>query len=91
MNAAGSADDFYWWTFQRLLEAVKGDELGTAFPDRQPQVRDAFDPLETAWRAELDDLLDGAAAPELLASLTRRCAAGALEAANGLLERFAAD
>jgi secernin len=91
VNAAGSADDFYWWTFQRLLEAVKGDELGTAFPDRQPQVRDAFDQLETAWRAELDEVLEGGADADVLASFTQRCVDGALETANGLLGRFAGD
>ena len=48
------ADGSYWWTFQRLLDTVKGDELGSAFAERQPQVRAAFDPLETEWRAELE-------------------------------------
>jgi secernin len=89
------ADGSYWWTFQRLLDAVKGDALGTAFAGRQAQVRDTFDPLETAWRAELDDVLEQAATlrpgdrrAELLASLTRRCVERALAAANGLLDRF---
>ena len=79
----------YWWTFQQLLEAVKDDALGSAFVDRQPQVRAAFDPLETAWRAELDDLLEGAADPVLLAAFTRQCVEQALATANGLLDRFA--
>jgi secernin len=96
----GPADDSYWWTFQRLLDAVKGDELGTAYAGRQALVRDTFDPLETAWRAELDDVLaeaaaqrsrygrDAGAAP--LAAFTRRCVDRALAAADGLLDRFAA-
>jgi secernin len=83
------ADDSYWWTFQRLLDVVKGDALGSAFADRQPRVRAAFDPLETAWRAELDDILEGAAGAELLAAMTRRCVDEALAAANGLLDEFA--
>jgi secernin len=94
------AGDSYWWTFQRLLDAVKGDELGAEYAGRQPLVRDAFDPLETAWRAELDEVLaeaaaqrsthgrDAAAAP--LAAFTRRCVDRALAAAGGLLDRFAA-
>jgi secernin len=90
------ADDSYWWTFQRLLDTVKGDELGSEYAVRQPLVRDTFDPLEAAWRAELDDVLaeaaghsrDAGSAP--LAAFTRRCVDGALAAANGLLDRFAA-
>jgi secernin len=82
------ADDSYWWTFQQLLDAVKGDALGSAFADRQPKVRAAFDPLETAWRTELDDLFGGAASPELLASLTRRCVDRALAVAKGLLDEL---
>jgi secernin len=94
--ADAPADDSYWWTFQRLLDAVKGDVLGTAFSDRQARVRDVFDPLETAWRAELDDVLEQAAAlpsadrrAVLLASSTRRWVDRALATANHLLEEFA--
>ncbi len=94
------AGDSYWWTFQRLLDAVKGDVLGTAYADRHPLVRDAFDPLESAWRAELDEVLAAAAelrsgdgrdaAAEPLAAFTRRCVERALAAADGLLDRFGA-
>jgi secernin len=88
------AEDSYWWTFQRLLDAVKGDALGTAYTGRQALVREAFDPLERAWRAELDDVLaeasargrDAGAAP--LAAFTRRCVDSALATASALLERF---
>jgi secernin len=88
------ADDSYWWTFQRLLDAVKGDALGSAFPERQGQVRESFDELEAASRAELDGILDSVAASgdagaETLAAFTQRCADRALVAANELLERFA--
>jgi secernin len=84
----GPAGDSYWWTFQRLLDAVKGDELGTAYAARQARVREVFDPLETAWRAELEDVpADGGAAP--LAAFTDRSVDRALAAANGLLDEFA--
>lgn len=92
--AAGS----YWWTFQRLLDVVKADALGSAFNDRQPQVRDAFDRLETAWRAELSGVVETAVAlrsrhgrdagAEVLATFTRHCVAEALGAAHGLLEQL---
>jgi secernin len=85
-----SAEDSYWWTFQRLLDAVKGDALGSAFAARQPQVRATFDELEAVFGDELDHLLESGAGTETLADFTRRCVDRALAAANGLLERFAA-
>jgi hypothetical protein len=88
----------YWWTFQRLLDVTKGDALGTAFTDRQPQVRAAFDPLENAWRAEVHDVLAEAAqertqhgpeaGAEVLGRFSRRCVDEALTTADKLLERF---
>lgn len=39
--------DSYWWAFRELLETVKFDELGSAFEERQPKVRRAFDTMET--------------------------------------------
>jgi hypothetical protein len=71
------------------LDATAGDELGTAFADRQPQVRAAFDPLEAAWRAELDDVLEGGADAALRTAFTRRCVEQALATANDLLDGFA--
>ncbi len=88
------ADGSYWWTFQRLLDAVKGDALGTDYADRQPLVRETFDPLETAWRAELGEVLadasrdDRGARAAPLAAFTQRCVNSALAAASALLERF---
>ena len=73
----------YWWTFQRLLDAVKGDALGSAFAERQPQVRAAFDRLETEWRAEL------ARGPGELGAFTGRCVEQAVDVAVGLIDRFA--
>ena len=75
-----TGDGSYWWTFQRLLDAAKGDELGSAFAERQPQVRAAFDPLETQWRAEL----------ERGSADTGRCVEQAAGVAESLIERFSA-
>jgi secernin len=90
----GPAADSYWWTFQRLLDAVKGDALGTEYPARQALVREAFDPLERAWRGELDGVLAESARSDHdrapLEAFTRRCVDAALATANRLLERFAA-
>jgi secernin len=92
------ADGSYWWTFQRLLDVVKGDALGSAFTDRQPQVRDAFDRLETAWRGELSGVVGRAvelrsrhgrdAGAEVLGTFTRHCVDQALGIADTLLEQF---
>jgi secernin len=94
------AEGSYWWTFQRLLNAVKGDELGSLYAERQPHVRAAFDELETAWRAQLDGVVararelrsrgDEQAASEALAAFSRDCVESALATAEELLERFSA-
>lgn len=84
------AGDSYWWTFQRLLDAAKGDALGSAFTDRQARVRETLDELERGFHAELDDLIATGAGAEALGDLTQRCVDRALAAANQLLERFAA-
>ena len=96
------ADGSYWWTFQRLLDAAKGDELGSAFNERQPEVRAAFDPLESAWRADVRDGTRPRPAHQRTHGRSpgrRRGARGvhtpgasrrALTTAGELLERFAA-
>ena len=76
------ADGSYWWTFQRLLDTVKGDALGSAYAERQPQVRTAFDGLEAEWRAEL------ARGPGELGALTGRCVEQACDVAEDLIARF---
>ncbi len=38
--------DSYWWAFRELLNKVKRDEFGSAFEERQPKVRRAFDVIE---------------------------------------------
>ena len=45
--------DSYWWLFKELLWIVKGDELGTRYPKRQPLVRAAFDELERSFLSEI--------------------------------------
>lgn len=46
----------YWWKFQNLLDAAKGDPLGTQFPERQPVIRAHFDTLEKTWAEKVSEL-----------------------------------
>lgn len=46
----------YWWKFQNLLDAAKGDALGSNFPERQPLIRAHFDALEKAWGEAVSEL-----------------------------------
>jgi secernin len=46
----------YWWKFQNLLDAVKGDALGSRFPERQPVIRAYFDTLEMTWAEKVSEL-----------------------------------
>jgi secernin len=39
----------YWWKFQNLLDAAKGDPSGSRFRERQPMIRARFDQLERTW------------------------------------------
>lgn len=48
--------DGYWWNFQNLLDAVKGDPLGTRFQERQPLIRAQFDMLEKTWVQKASEL-----------------------------------
>lgn len=90
--------DSYWWRFHQLFEAVRGDDLGWWFDERQPVVRAAFDPLEARWAAQLPDvekhamaLRDRGAvteAAETLARFTEECADEALATLDDLVERF---
>lgn len=85
--ADGYADDSYWWAFQRLLEVVAGDELGSAYRERRPIVRERLDPLQRRWSDEVDGL--GAdASPRDWQDLTARCTAEAFEAANQLAAKL---
>lgn len=88
----------YWWRHYELLERVKGGELAWTFEQRQPRVREAFDPLEARWAAELpqieaealalldNDKPDRAAA--LLRDFTQNCAEHALATIDTLLDEF---
>jgi secernin len=87
----------YWWQFQKLLDHVKGDERAWMFNDRQPQVRQAFDPLQQRWAEELPDIQREAAklvqagdvqGRKLLTQFTERCAGQALETCTNLIAEF---
>lgn len=92
--------DSYWWRFEQLLQRVKGGDLALAFEERQPVVRQAFDPLEAAWLSRLPDVEkqalelvhddQPAAAATLLSGFTEECARQALEAVDALMREFAA-
>ena len=63
----------YWWTFQELLEAVAGDNLGEHYEERQPIVRAKLDRLQDEFVAEADTLIGNRARPEDWDALTARC------------------
>lgn len=46
----------YWWGFQNLLDAAKGDAKGAFFSERQSVVRSRFDRLEDALHDDVDRL-----------------------------------
>jgi secernin len=46
----------YWWRFQNLLDAAKGDASGSRFSERQASIRGRFDRLEVGWNKEVEDL-----------------------------------
>jgi len=87
----------YWWQFQKLLDHVKGDERAWMFNDRQPQVRQVFDPVQDRWALELPDIQREAAefiragnaqGGKLLSQFTERCARQALEICTNLIADF---
>jgi hypothetical protein len=87
----------YWWQFQELLDHVKGDERAWMYNDRQPQVRQAFDPLQQRWAEELPDIqrtavkfirAGNAQGRKLLTQFTERCARQALEICTDLIAEF---
>ena len=78
----------YWWTFQALLEAVTA-EAGSRYEERQPVVRERFDPLQQRWMDEVDQL-GSDAGPDEWDALTAQCTAEALDAAGSLLDEFTA-
>ncbi|MFL6045720.1 MAG: C69 family dipeptidase [Propionibacteriaceae bacterium] len=87
----------YWWQFQKLLDHVKGDERAWMFNDRQPKVRQAFDPLQRRWVEELPDIqreavkflqAGNAEGRRLLSEFTERCAGQALETCANLIAEF---
>jgi hypothetical protein len=47
-----------------LLETVAGDDLGSTYRERQPAVRQQFDPLEQQWSQEVDKMFSHATAQD---------------------------
>jgi len=80
----GPADASYWWRFQRLLETVNGDELGSAYQERQPLVRSVLDRLQADFVRDADALLDSDATAADWADLTAACVEGAAATAEQL-------
>lgn len=78
----------YWWTFQRLLEAVRGDVDGTRYAERQPRVRAVFDPLQAEFIAATERLERSGADRSGWDELTRHCAGLGRRAAETLLMEF---
>jgi secernin len=88
----------YWWRFQRLLDLVKGDELGGMYAERQPIVRHAFDELERRWAASLPAVEKEAlrlrrdvgprAMADSLAAFTESCVRQALTIADDMIGNF---
>jgi len=67
------------------------------FNDRQPQVRQVFDPVQERWALELPDIQREAAefiragnaqGSKLLSQFTERCAREALEICTNLIAEF---
>lgn len=88
----------YWWQFQRLLDHTTGDNQAWSYTERQPAVRNAFDPIERRWAEQLPaieheaatrlDTGDEQRGRTLLREFTERCAHEALEACGKLLAEF---
>lgn len=81
------ADDSYWWAFQRLLETVAGDEVGTAYNKRQPAVRQRLDAIQRRWSDEVDADGPKFSGPDWQ-DLTARCVDEALTVARELATAF---
>jgi secernin len=81
----------YWWLFRDLLDKIKGDETGTAFSERQPVARAAFDRLEQEWTARCKEVEQQAIAQRNstpLDDFTRSCVDEAVTAASRLRAMF---
>lgn len=48
----------FWWRAQNLLDAAKGDVLGSQFTNRQSVIRQRFDLLECGWARSVTSLRD---------------------------------
>ena len=96
----GFSAESYWWLFRQLMDAVKGDAVGSlpaCYNDRNRRVREVFDTLERQFEAELPDVVasvrsleeaHSAAQAGLLDAFTERCVLRAVAAARALLAEF---
>jgi secernin len=88
------APDSYWWLFRQLLDAAKGDEIGSLpgrYPARNQLVRSYFDELERTFAAELPAVLSRyteTGAPAELDRFTAACVERVVETAQALLRTF---
>lgn len=83
-TAEDFAEESLWWWFQALLDWVKGDVDASAYPERQPRVRQRFDQAQEQWFAEAEQVETRAReliasgqreeAARILGDLTERCA-----------------
>lgn len=90
--------DSYWWRFQNLLDAAKGD--GSDFTSRQSEIRSRFDVREQDWASRADELREAwrTAGPDerdrltdALAELTEAAVREADNEVDALLRTFAPD
>jgi secernin len=86
----------YWWKFQNLLDAAKGDPAGSQFPKRQPVIRARFDQLEKEWAEKAAELrrLWATADPtnrEKLVQELKQLTSDAVAETNDQVEEFLAD
>jgi secernin len=92
--------DSYWWLFQHLMDAVKGDPIISVdnfYPTRNRRVRAIFDALETEFEAELPVLMqrasriravDRQASAQILDEFTDRCVRKVVAEVERLLAEF---
>jgi secernin len=92
--------DSYWWLFRRLMDTAKGDPIHSVpgcYPERNPRVRAAFDPLEGVFEAELPDVIrkavkrretDPKAAADILDEFSERCVDKVVSAIRELMTEF---
>lgn len=88
--------DSYWWLFRKLLDLTKGDEIKSIpglYVKRNQMVREAFDALETDFKAQLPKVMFNATMfntvdANRLNQFTAECVDKVLDVVYRLLEEF---